>query len=249
MRKFLSFVIAVVAAVAPVAGRAQVSISGPGGMSFLEIDIHGMVGGSYVTENYMDCFSEISDLNSNMGLAVGIGVGAKFNVTRSFGLGTGLNYVRNRGTLDMAVTGQGAASISNVFQRNSYYTFDFPIYFSFSPYIAKGVRWNFDIGMYYSYGVRGHQRNTIYDAKTNDLGQLMTSRTVIKTDYYKDGAFINSFRRGDIGLHIAAGMTFFGHLNLGVRSHIGFKNVAETTGIKRPNSHNISFMAMAGWIL
>lgn len=251
-KSFYIIMVILLAVISPLAVSSQCvnrsGVCGPGGMQLLEIDVHAMVGGSYVTENYMDCYPEISDLNSNMGLALGVGLGVKFNLTRTLGLGTGLNYVRNRTTLDMAVTGEGASSISNVFQRNTYYTFDVPVYISFAPYISNGVKWNFDLGMYYSYGVRGTQKSTIYDAKTNELGQLMTSRTVLEKDYYKDGAFINSFKRADMGLYLSTGITFFGHLKLGVRSHIGFKNVAKSSGLRHPNSHNISFMAIAGWV-
>lgn len=217
-------------------------------MRLLDIDFHAMVGGSYVTENYMDCFPEISDINTNMGVAYGLGIGVKFNLSRKIGLGTGINIVRNRGTIDLAVGGQEAGSISNVFQRNTYYAFDFPVYISYSPRIAEGLRWNFDIGMYYSYGVKGTQKNTIYDAKTNELGQLMTTRTVLKTGFYNDTAFINGFRRGDIGLHLATGITVLEHLKLGIRGHFGLKNVARTAGIKDPSCHNLSFMAVAGWV-
>ncbi|MDE6359356.1 MAG: PorT family protein [Duncaniella sp.] len=253
MKKIILFLIVMAAFAMPVSIFSQCrggggAVCGPAGIRFLEVDAHILVGGSYVTENYMSCFPEISDLNAGMGLAVGAGLGVKFNLTRTLGLGTGFNYVRNRGTLDMAVTGEGAASISNVFQTNTYYAVDFPVYLSYAPYIASGVRWNFDFGLFYSYGVRGKQKNTIYDAKTNDLGQLMTSKTYLETDYYKDGAFINSFKRADIGLHLATGITFFHHLKLGVRTHIGFKNVAKSTGLRHPSSHNLSFMAMAGWV-
>ncbi len=253
MRRTIQLVFIALFSVVPLSGAGQCGAGGNycalGGGRLLDIDVHALVGGSYVTENYKDCFPEISDLNAGMGLAVGVGLGARFNLTRTFGLGTGINYISSRGTLDMAVTGQQSASISNVFQRSHYYAFDFPVYVSFSPCIANGVRWNFDIGLYYSYGTSGKQKNVIYDAKTNELGQLMTTRTVLETDYYKDGAFINSFKRADIGLHVDTGVTFLDRLRLGLRAHIGLKNVAKSTGLKNPSCHNINIMAVAGWRL
>lgn len=228
--------------------RGNGGVHGGSGMRLLDIDLHAMVGGSYVSENYMDCFTEITDINTNMGVAYGLGLGAKFNLSRTVGLGTGINLVRNRGTIDIAVGGQQTQNISNVFQRNTYYAFDFPVYLSYSPSIATGLRWNFDLGLYYSYGIKGTQKNTVYDAKINELGQLMMTRTVLKTGFYSDGAFINGFRRADIGLHIATGITVLEHLKLGLRGHFGLKNVARTAGIKDPSCHNLSFMAVAGWV-
>ena len=215
---------------------------------FLDIDVHVMVGGSYMTENYVSCYPEISDLNTSMRPAFGVGVGARFNIRSYLGLGTELNFTRNGFGMDMAVIGRGGQSVSNVFQRNTYYKVDIPLYVSFIFNLSKEVRWNVDAGMYYAYGLGGKQKNTIYDTRTNELGQLMMSVTPYEADFYKDTrAFINSYDRGDIGLHLATGLTFSRHLKVGVRAHIGMSNLAYSTGLVRPNSHTLDFMAMVGW--
>ncbi|MDE5962067.1 MAG: hypothetical protein K2H08_10210, partial [Duncaniella sp.] len=81
---------------------------------FIESEVHLLLGGSHVTNNYMDTYSEISDLNSSMGFAWGLGVSVKFNLSSFIGLGTELNYLRNSGKLDMAVTADGKPNVSHV---------------------------------------------------------------------------------------------------------------------------------------
>lgn len=210
---------------------------------------HVLIGGSYLTENYRKCFSEISDLNTVMGPACGVGVGARFNIRPFLGLGTELNFTRNFDKMDIAVVGDDNRSVSNVFQRNVYWRLDFPVYMSYINRLGAKVEWNIDAGLYYAYGTGGSQKNNIYHTTANDLGQLMMSMTSYDTGFYNDPkAFINYYRRGDIGLHLATGLTFSGHLRVGARAHIGMSNAARTTGLVRPASHNMDFMAMLGWM-
>ncbi len=215
---------------------------------FLDIDVHLLAGGSYMTENYTTCYPDISDLNTSMRPAFGAGVGARFNIRNFIGLGTEINFTSNGFNMDMAVIGSGGQSVSNVFQRNTYYKVDFPVYVTFLFNLSDAVRWNVDSGLYYGYGIAGKQKSTIYDTRSNELGQLMMSVTQYDADFYKDHrAFINSYDRGDIGLHLATGLTFSGHLRVGIRAHIGMSNLANSIGLVRPDSHTMDFMATVGW--
>ena len=246
MRKFLFSILIVI--MGTVTGRADgffaVDRSRPA--DFIDFEVHALVGGSYLTENYMSCYPEISDLNTSIGPAFGIGAGVRFNIRNYIGLGTELNFTRNAYKMDMAVVGQH--SVSNVFQRNTYYKLDFPVYVSFLFDLSGTVKWNVDGGLYYSYGVGGTQKSNIYDTRSNELGQLMMSVTPLKADFYNDHrAFINSYDRGDIGLHLATGLTFARHLRVGVRAHIGFSNLANSTGIIKPSSHTLDFLGSVGW--
>lgn len=211
--------------------------------------VQGLLGGSYLTENYRKCFSEISDLNTVMGPAGGVGVGLRFNIRPSLGLGTELNFTRNSDKMDMAVVGEDNRSVSNVFQRNTYWRMDFPVYLSYIARLGGKVAWNADAGLYYAYGTGGSQKNNIYHTRANELGQLMMSVSSYDTGFYNDHrAFINYYRRGDIGVHLATGLTFMNHLRVGVRTHIGLSNAARTDSPVRPSSHNMDFLATVGWM-
>lgn len=215
---------------------------------FLDVYVQTMAGGSYLTDNYRSCYPEITDLNSSMRPAFGAGVGVRFNIRKFLGLGTELNFTRNGFNMDIAVVGAGGRSVSNVFQRNVFYRVDIPVFMSFIFNLSQSVKWNVDGGMYYAYGLSGKQKNTIYNTQINELEQLMVSVTPYETDFYNDNdAFINSYHRGDIGLHLATGLTFAEHLRVGVRGQLGFSNLANSTGIVKPSSHNINFMVTVGW--
>lgn len=241
MRRHLSYIL-------PLLIMAAIALPARGADRFITLNLHLLAGGSYVTNDYSSCFPEISDINTTMGAAFGVGAEATCKLGRRFALGTGLNFMRNSRRLDMAVSGAGKPSVSNVFQRNTYYAIDIPVFLRYYVKVATGVMWNIDAGLYYAYGTGGKQKNTIYDAKTNDLGQLITSRSRLETGYYSDSrAFINSYRRGDIGIHIATGLTFSSRLTVGVRTHLGCKNVARSSGIINPSAHNIDLLATLGW--
>lgn len=220
---------------------------------FLESEVHLLLGGSYVTDNYMSSYSQISDLNNSMGFAWGLGVSVKFNLSSMVGLGTELNYLRNSGKMDMAITSAGTdglINVSNVFMKNSYRSLNVPVYVRFGFGIARNVKWNVDGGLYFDFGTSGSQKATIYSARVNELGQLATVIARQKTDYYNDDkAFLNSYRSFDMGLHLATGLTFKQKISIAVRGQFGFRNVAESEGIVKPNSHNIRLFATIGYVL
>lgn len=231
----------------PFASRAQLIDYGKPA-KFLDIEAHLLFGGSYVTNNYLDCYSEISDLNSSMGKAWGLGAGVKFNISSFISLGTEFNYLRNSGKMDMAVTSEGKPNVSNVFLKNTYREIDIPIFISFNFNLASNIRWNVDGGFYLDFATSGKQKATIYNATVNDLGQLTTSVTHQKTDYYdNDKAFLNSYRTFDSGLHLATGLTFIEKISIGVRGQFGLRNVAQSNGIVKPSSHNIKLFATVGY--
>ncbi|MCM1076690.1 MAG: PorT family protein [Bacteroides sp.] len=221
--------------------------------AFLESEVHLLLGGSYVTDNYMSSYSQISDLNNSMGFAWGLGVSVKFNLSSLVGLGTELNYLRNSGKMDMAITtsdAEGLINVSNVFIKNSYRSLNVPVYVRFGFDVARNVKWNVDGGMYFDFGTSGSQKSTIYTARVNELGQLATVITPQKTDYYNDDkAFLNSYRSFDTGLHLATGLTFKRKISIAVRGQFGFRNVAQSEGIVKPNSHNIRLFATIGYVL
>lgn len=231
----------------PSAANAQfIDYSKPA--KFIDTEVHLLLGGSYVTENYMNSYKQISNINNSMGVSWGVGAGVKFNITSFVGLGTEFNYLRSSGKMDMAVTADDKPNVSNVFIKNSYRSINIPVFVSFNFNLARTVRWNVDGGMYFDLGTSGSQNATIYNAKVNDLGQLVTDIQHQKTDYYdNDKAFLNSYRAFDSGLHIATGLTFAGKVSLGVRGQFGFRNVAQSDGIVKPSSHNIKLYAILGY--
>ena len=215
----------------------------------VEIDVHVLGGGSGITQNYRGAFGEITELNSSIGASGGAGAGAVFGLRQWFGFGTELNVVFNNNKLNMAVTNDDVTSVSNIFIKNHYIYLDIPVYVSFRFNVLHGLRWNIDAGMYYRFGIAGHQDQTIYNSTVNGLGQLVPQVVTARPGYFHNTAtFINSYNRGDIGLHLATGLRFGRHFTIGVRAQFGLKNVAKVySGVTCPRIHNFSLLASVGY--
>lgn len=215
---------------------------------FVELDVHLLAGGSGVTQNYQGSFAEIRELNESMGSSFGVGAGAVFGLSDFLGLGTQLNFTFNHNKMTIAVSSDGVTSVSNVFLSNRYLYANIPVFLSFRFNVLGSIRWNVDAGMYYSYGLTGSQKQSIFNSTVNDLGQLISRVVETKPDYFgSTQTFINSFYRSDLGLHLATGLQFGRHITLGCQFQVGFKNVAYTSGVINPNVHNISLLASVGY--
>lgn len=231
------------------AGAQKFCDHGPA-RQFITIDAHALFGGSAISQNYMGCFPEIREIDSNMGISYGGGFGAEFNIRDYLALGTQINFLINTNRVNLAVSNFNVTSVSNVFVHNRYYYVNVPVYMSFKFNLAPHLRWNIDGGFYYSYGVGGRQRQNVYTSSVNQLGQLINHVTSTRTDYFNNqGTFINRFLRGDLGLYAATGLTIKRHYHLGVRAAVGFKNVStvEPSGITNPNIHNFNLQMVVGY--
>lgn len=216
---------------------------------FLTLDLHGMVGGVEVLQNLRSTFPEITELDVSMSTVFGLGAGAEMSFSDFLALGLQSNFLINNYRMNMAVANDAGPSMTNCFVRNRFYTFNFPVYLSTRYNLGPVVRWNVDLGLYYSYGVGGRSKATMYNARVNDLGQLVTSLTHQNSSYYNSStSLLTSSYRSDIGLHLATGFTFSQLIKFSIATQIGFKNVSHVyNGVKRPNMHNFNFLCSLGW--
>lgn len=219
---------------------------------FLDLEVKAIAGRAMITENYLGCFPQISQMNTSPGSSLGIGAAAVFGIRNWLGLGTEINLMRNHYRIDMAVTADDGSSMSNIFLRNSATYIEIPLYLQFRFNIASNVRWRVDAGFYWAYGTGGSQRQDIYSAQVNQLGQLVSTVITTKPGYFSDDdTFINSHRRSDIGLHLATSIQF-GRFSVGGCMGLGFKNIAYIPGgrgIITPNIHNFNYALTLGYRL
>lgn len=220
--------------------------------SFLDLEVRGAFGGAMVTENYMGCFPEISQMNTAPGASWSLGIAGVFGIRDWLGLGTQFDLRRNHYRTDLAVSAGDGSSVSNIFLRNSAAYVRIPVYMQFRFNVAANVRWRVDAGLYYAYGISGSQRQDIYNAQVNPLGQLVSTVITSKPGYFGDGStFIHSFRRSDVGLHLATSL-LFGRVAVGGELNLGFKNIAYIPGgrgIVTPNVHNFAYALTLGYRL
>ncbi|MDE6556746.1 MAG: outer membrane beta-barrel protein [Duncaniella sp.] len=215
---------------------------------FIDLSVHTLWGGTYLANNYNSTFPEISHLNTMMGVGIGAGVGVNCNITQMLSIGTELNILVGHGKMDMAVASDNSRSVSNVFQSNSYTQLLIPVFVSFTIPVADKVAWEIDPGIYARIGAGGTQKTTIYDAKTNALGQLITSRSELKTNFYVDAdGFLNSVKRAGFGIHLATRLRFNRHFSVGLRTEVALINAAYATGVKVPKITPVNLLAEIGW--
>ncbi len=239
-------VLAVMSVVVEDASARFVDYSAPS--KFIEVDVHALGGGSSVTQNYRGCFPQIQNLNVNMGYSLGVGARAVFGFRNYLGFGTELDLLLNNYNIDMAVLGSDNMSMSAVFVDNRFYYVNIPVFMSFRFNVAKSVRWNVDAGMYYAYGIGGTQKQRIYRADINEMEELVPQVVNIKTGYFHSReTFINSFNRGDLGVHLGTSLNFGPHLVVGCKFQIGIKNSARENGIINPNIHNYNLHGVIGY--
>lgn len=216
----------------------------------IETGIHVIAGGSSIIQNYRSTFPEIRNLDSNIGFSSGIGGRVTFGLREYLGLTTQANILFNNHNMDMAVvSGDGSESMSALFIDSRAFYFNVPVCMTLRLNVAHSVRWNIDLGVYYSYGFAGRQRQTIYYAEISQIGQMVSERIDIKTDYFNSTAtFQNSFHRSDIGIHFGTSLNFGPHLCVGFQLQKGFKNISFTqSGIKNPRITNFTLHGMLGW--
>lgn len=239
----------IVALMATAAAGAVPFINHGKPVDLLNLNVHVMVGGAEVTQNFMSTYPEISELDMSMGTSLGFGATAEISFTDFLGLGVQTNVVINNYRTNLAVANDDGQSMSSVFIKNHYYTLNFPVYFTTRFNLGSMVRWNVDAGLYYSYGLGGNSKATIFNAQKNDLGQLTQTVSRQKADYYNsDRAFLTSSYRSDIGLHLATGFLIARKVHLGLSFQIGFKNVSHVyNAAARPCMHNINFFVSGAY--
>lgn len=215
----------------------------------IEVDAHIIGGGGSVTQNYCSLFPQIENLNVNMGSHFGIGARAVFGIREYLGFGTAIDFTLANYDMDMLVVGdQPRQGISAVYLSNRIYRVNVPVFVSLRMKIDKSVRWNIDAGIYYAYGLGGRQKQKIFRGELNALGELVTQRESVATDYYhSSGTFVNVYNRGDIGLHLATSLNFGPHLLVGGQFQYGLKNSARATGVVSPRVNNLSVNAILGY--
>lgn len=249
-RHVLATLLALLAVALP--SRAQSFVDYGPAPEFLDIEVRAHIGNSMITENYLGCFPSISQMNTSPGSSLGIGASAVFGLRDWIGIGTAINLLHNRYRIDMAVSADEVSSISNIFLRNSATYFEFPVFMQFRFNVARNVRWRVEPGLYYAYGIGGSQRQDIYNAQVNSLGQLVSTVLSAKPGYFSDtSSFINSFRRSDIGLHLATSLQLR-RVSVGFQLNVGFKNIAYIPGgrgIVTPNIHNLWYALTVGYTL
>lgn len=216
---------------------------------FVDFDIHLSAGGSGITQNYASKFEQIRELTNSMGAQYGVGASAVFSFNSFVGFGTELNLLLNHARVNMMVASGQSSTVSSIFLRNRSVYANIPVFMRFRFSISDAVKWDVMGGVYYSYGISGKQKQSIYNASLNSLDQLVPQMVMSEPDFFNcSSTFINSFRRSDYGLHLGTGIRFGKHISVGFICQLGLKNISFTSGLVNPSIHNYSVSGRIGYV-
>lgn len=218
---------------------------------WLETDVHAGVGLSSVIQNYGTKIPGITDMMLSPGCQFRGGVGVRFNLSRSFGLATGLEFGINNFRQSMSmVVNEPSGSMSSLYITNHFYQFTVPVYVSWRLNIGRRMMWNIDLGMYLSEGAGGDLKASGYTTGENNLGQPVVLHATYKTKYYeKNNPLFNGVRNFDVGAHVATGLVYRHRYTFNAVLEIGARNLAINKGVLDLKYHNLSLMFQIGYIL
>lgn len=216
---------------------------------FVDFDIHLSAGGSGIIQNYASKFEQIRELTNSMGVQYGVGASAVFSFNSLVGLGTELNILLNHTRLNMMVASGQSSTVSSIFLRNNSVYVNVPVFMRFRFSISDAVKWDVMGGAYYSYGISGKQKQSIYNASLNSLDQLVPQMVMSEPDYFNSAStFISSYRRSDYGIHMGTGLRLGNHISVGFICQLGLKNISFTSGLVNPSIHNYSVSGRVGYV-
>lgn len=251
IRQAITALLAAITLMLPAGASAQQFFDRGPADKFLRMEVHALAGGSTILQNYTGCFDAITSFDQHFGFSGGAGAVATFGIRNWLGLSTEFNFLASNSSASVMIAGQPGVPFSTVTLRNRYYTINIPVYVRINFNLAPTVRWNLIGGIYYSLGIGGHQKQSIYASYVNSLGQLINLHDTYEPGYYRSsGAFINSSYRADWGLILGTGIEASSRVSVGFRALLGLRNMSYITdsGTTRPSVHNTALYATLGYL-
>lgn len=216
---------------------------------FIECDVHGLVGASVFTQDYRDHVPSISEISTSAGCGWGLGATVQFAFKDFFALGTSLDFVaHNSGYSMVLIDADGRGTQNSVFVSNQGFSATVPVYVSFRFNLADRVRWNVDVGNYFSLGLGGSQKADTYTTTLNELGQVVTKYQRYEWDYFNEKRpLIHAIDDFDYGVLIGTGLLIHDHYKVGIEARISAKNATTDEGVIHPSVRNHLFAMKLGY--
>lgn len=214
----------------------------------LDVGVHVGLGVSTQIQNYASAIPGCADFHLSSGLQSAFGATVEIPLRRYIAIGTGADFVINNNSWAMTVINSEPNTVSTLYCRNTYRSFEIPIFLSLRFNLGSRITWTNEGGMYLSFGTGGRTRITSYTAAVNQLGQQQVTRTQYDNPYYNaDTPILNGFERNDIGIHLSTGLQYRRHWTLKAVLRYGFKDMARNYGVLDVKVHNLAFSFRLGY--
>lgn len=194
---------------------------------FIEINVHAGMGLSSVVQNYGSVIDNLSDFFISPGVLMRAGIGVRFSLRNSFGIGTGLDLGINNSRYAMSIVTDGGTSINSLYVNNHYYDATVPVYVSFRFNAGRSMTWSIDPGWYLAQGLGGNSSLSGYTSGENALGQPIIMHTSYRHKYYDSAKpFVNSVKKFDHGPRLALGIMMKRRVTFDIVGQISAANLA-----------------------
>lgn len=166
------------------------------------------------------------NLKSRFGFNVGVNV--DYSIIESFGIQTGL-YFTTKGAKNEYVEDYSYGYISGKETANPMYL-QIPVLASYRYNINDNLRWEFNAGPYFAFGVGGKLKDE-WTVTTIDRRNSTIEAYEDEEDFFDDG--INSF---DMGIALGTGFTV-NKFYFGIQYEIGMTNIYDSSDYSMKNSN------------
>lgn len=165
------------------------------------------------------------DLKSKFGYNVGVNV--DFSIVESFGVQTGVFFTTKGAKSEVSI--EDSYGIETYKATSNPMYIQVPILASYRYNINDNLRWEFNVGPYFAFGVGGKITETeeYYDYKDSDEQEIEEE----KSDFFGDKT--NTF---DMGMILGTGLTI-NKFYVGLQWELGMTHIYDYTNDKTKNSN------------
>lgn len=170
------------------------------------------------------------DLKSRFGFNVGVSL--DYSIMESFGIQTGLYLTTKGAKADIEDAGYDEYyyTLSGTKKWNPMYL-QIPVLASYRYYINDNLRWEFNAGPYFAFGVGGKIKEEGTVTATDGRYSASVPYAEEEVDFFNDGT--NSF---DTGIVLGTGLTY-SKFYFGIQYEIGMTNIYDSSNSSVKNSN------------
>lgn len=215
----------------------------------VEVNPNIAVGLNSLMLNIPDAVPGVSNFMLSPGTMMRAGVNVRFNLNRSLGLATGLEFGINNVDYSMGIIDNSTGSITSIFMESHFYDVQAPIYVSARLSIDQRILWDISAGFYVSHGLGGSMEATGYTSGENSIGQPIVTHAEHKTGYFdSDRPLFNAVARTDFGPRFSSGLVYKRKWTFDAIVQFSLRNLAVNQGVLDIKYRNLNVAFQLGYI-
>lgn len=215
----------------------------------IEVNPNVAVGISSLMLNFQSAIPGVSNFMLAPGVLMRAGVDVRFNLNRSLGLGTGLEFGINNVDYSMGLIDNSSGSVTSIFMNKHFYDMQMPVFVSMRFSIDRRILWDVCAGAYISYGIGGKMKASGYTSGENAIGQPIVTHAEHEIDYFDaDRPLFCGVKRTDWGPRVGTGLVYKRQWTFHAILQLSASNLAVNQGVLDLKYRNFSLAFQFGYI-